>query len=207
LSEQIPDAKRLKVHRGFLSMVRDFEKSFEQIEFLDSAINGRFNHILDDPIKRSRCLFWLIGHSLGGAMATLFAARLTDYYQIPHEHIAVYTFGTPPLSNKHTAERYARTGSRPLSVFRIVNAEDPVPGDRLDNKMDVDSGPLPRPPYKTLGFRHFGEEILFTPARCWEFNEIYRTISGSEYSSSSFLDVHFMHAYLAGIEVLKRMVK
>ncbi|MGE5418461.1 MAG: lipase family protein [Acidobacteriota bacterium] len=211
ISDQIPEAKLLKVHRGFLAMVRDFEKSFDRIAFSDCFINGRLDQILNDQEKKSRSLFWLVGHSLGGAMATLFAARLTDYYAIPREHIAVYTFGAPPIANKHTASHYSGTFGKPetdsskLPVFRIVNADDPVPGDRLDRKQEVDSGPLPHPPYKALGLYHFGEEKIFVPSRSKEFHIIYQKLSGSEYSNSSF-DVHFMPAYLSGIEVLKREV-
>ncbi len=57
---------------------------------------------------------WLTGHSLGGPLAALTAARL-KYAQ------GLYTFGAPRPGNKDFASRF------PIRCFRIVNNNDMVP--------------------------------------------------------------------------------
>ncbi|MGP1585060.1 MAG: lipase family protein [Schwartzia sp. (in: firmicutes)] len=62
----------------------------------------------------------LTGHSLGGAVAVLFAARLMDM-GVPKEQIAVVTFGAPAVGNRAFAEK-----CEGLAVRRVVMAGDPV---------------------------------------------------------------------------------
>lgn len=71
-----------KVHQGFRTYT---DKLFEPIK----------NHVLDNPHK---CL-WLTGHSLGAAMATLFASRLSrSPYDCKVE--ALFTYGSPKVGNR-----------------------------------------------------------------------------------------------------------
>ncbi len=57
---------------------------------------------------------WLTGHSLGGALATLAAARLADV-------TGLYTFGSPLVGDRQFAERC------PDRAYRVVNNNDIVP--------------------------------------------------------------------------------
>lgn len=213
----IPNAHRLKVHRGFLKMEKAFERSLAEITFNNGAVSGTLKEILADQKRRSQSLFWINGHSLGGAIATLFAVRLRDYFQVPNNHIQTYTFGAPPIGNRHVA-RY-NWGSRkeaeriktekaeaPLQLFRIINTEDPVAGPVFTHAKEeaLEGGLLPQPPYKLLGFEHFGREVRFAPRSNPDFYDLYYNLSGSPYSNLHFADVHFMPAYLAGIEVLRK---
>lgn len=57
---------------------------------------------------------WLTGHSLGGALATLAAARLAGV-------TGLYTFGSPRVGDRQFAERC------PDRAYRVVNNNDIVP--------------------------------------------------------------------------------
>ena len=65
---------------------------------------------------------YLVGHSLGGAVVTLVAARLLDMGVNP-EQIEVITFGAPAVGNEAFATMY---GGK-IPVVRVVAPEDPVP--------------------------------------------------------------------------------
>ena len=65
---------------------------------------------------------YLVGHSLGGAVVTLVAARLLDMGVNP-EQIEVITFGAPAVGNEAFSTMY---GGK-IPVVRVVAPEDPVP--------------------------------------------------------------------------------
>ena len=65
---------------------------------------------------------YLVGHSLGGAVVTLVAARLLDMGIDPGQ-IEVITFGAPAVGN----EEFQQTYNGKFSVTRIVIDGDPVP--------------------------------------------------------------------------------
>lgn len=218
LSFPIPNVHKLKVHRGFLKMEKDFEASLSKISFHSETVTGTLQEILTDQEKRHQSLFWINGHSLGGAIATLFTVRLRDYFQVSSQQMQTYTFGAPPVGNRHIA-RYNRgirqvienaghaVADDPLHLFRIINTEDPVAGASFSHPREEDreGGSLPLPPYKWLGLEHFGREVRFAPRRNPEFYDLFYKLSGSSYSDSKFADVHFMPAYLAGIELLRKI--
>ena len=60
------------------------------------------------------------GHSLGGAVAVLFAARLMDM-GIPTEQLDVVTFGAPAVGNRAFADAYSE-----LPLMRIAMTGDPI---------------------------------------------------------------------------------
>ena len=64
---------------------------------------------------------YLTGHSLGGAVAVLAAARLTDL-GVPPEQLEVITFGAPAVGN----EAFAKTYEPRLQLERVVMKGDPV---------------------------------------------------------------------------------
>jgi triacylglycerol lipase len=113
-----------KVHRGFNFALNSIADA------LDQAI---------DPKDGRR--IWLTGHSLGGALAMLFALRMRVRRGM---NIAgVYTFGQPRVGNLPFSLGYdALLESR---TFRVVHADDIVP----------------RVPWMLGNFRHAGHEIFF----------------------------------------------
>ena len=214
--EHFPHLSRIRVHNGIFENVHDFEDRAERIAFKNSVVKDNLAQILRDESKRKQCLFWTIGHSLGGAMATLFAARICDYYGISPERILTHTFGAPPIGNRYFAARYGhqsvlsiqknRKKSESLTLLRFVNSEDPVPAPRFLDEMhaEAEGGSITPPPYKILGFKHVGHEIRFSPRLLLGFYDEFKNFTGRRYNSSSFMKVHFMEAYMTGVEVLNR---
>lgn len=60
------------------------------------------------------CKIWITGHSLGGALATLFASRFNNTQ-------GVYTFGSPRVGNEVFKKNFE------VKIYRIVNNDDIVP--------------------------------------------------------------------------------
>ncbi len=84
------------------------------------------------------------GHSLGGALATLFAARLKADAELGPRLATLHTFGCPRVGD----QLFTRALDRELGecVVRVVHGADPVP-------MVPPAGPE--------GYRHCGQEIQF----------------------------------------------
>ena len=93
-----------------------FQEAFEQVSM---EIQKKLN---EDPVLRELPLF-ITGHSLGGALATVAAKRLSHQGGIA----ACYTFGSPRVGD----EKWISEIKTP--IYRLVNAADSVtmlpPGD------------------------------------------------------------------------------
>jgi triacylglycerol lipase len=63
------------------------------------------------------CTLWVTGHSLGGALALLAAARIDRFSEVQ----GVYVFGAPRIGDQRFAEGYAPR------VYRFLNNNDVVP--------------------------------------------------------------------------------
>jgi thioesterase domain-containing protein len=106
---------------------------------LGGQVHAGFQHALDALWPQLHAQlhraprWWLCGHSLGGALALLAAARLRDQ---GFDLAGVITFGQPRVGNLDCA-----TQLQSLPLLRVVNACDLVPE---------------LPPEK-LGYRHAGE--------------------------------------------------
>jgi triacylglycerol lipase len=87
-----------RVHEGYLT-------SFQQLE---QGLRDRLGSLQDRRI-------WFTGHSLGGALATLAAARFGGFQ-------GLYTFGSPRLGNRDFAAWF---DGQPC--FRVVHHDDIVP--------------------------------------------------------------------------------
>ena len=71
--------------------------------------------------KNPKAVLYLTGHSLGGAVATLTAARLADMGVRP-EQLQVVTFGAPAVGN----HAFARAYEHKMNLTRVVIDGDPV---------------------------------------------------------------------------------
>lgn len=113
-----------KLHRGF-------------VKALDQVWAAAVNPLLGRPVP-----LWVTGHSLGGALAVLAAARCALVTGQPVR--GLYTYGQPRVGNHDL--RDAIDVSLAGRYFRYVNDRDIVP----------------RVPPATLGYRHAGHSFLFT---------------------------------------------
>lgn len=117
-----------KIHRGFSRA-------------LDSVFNRVTAEILRPGYKGLR--FWLAGHSLGGALAMLYAWRFfTAYHQTLFS--GIYTFGQPRVGDRTFRDLYNFSGLK-ARTFRVVHANDIVP----------------RVPWLLGGYKHAGHEVFF----------------------------------------------
>ncbi len=106
-----------KVHRGFY-------------EFMQSGLKAKAMEMNSTPIPLDELLLthkdykiYLVGHSLGGAAATLTGAALLEIGVRP-EQIEVITFGAPAVGNAAFANKYNSV----LNLKRVVVSGDPITG-------------------------------------------------------------------------------
>lgn len=97
-----------KYHQGFVSAITE--------------IWPELFPALDAELKQKDRVFWVTGHSLGGALAILAAWLFKRKFLNVHQ---VYTFGAPMIGNKIVADSFNREFAN--QVFRFVNSPDPVP--------------------------------------------------------------------------------
>jgi triacylglycerol lipase len=115
-----------KVHRGFL-------------EALDCVWNDIKKTIID--FQTNSQPFWITGHSLGGALAVLSAARFIE--EESKRAKGIYTFGQPRVGNATFAENFDALLKR--RTFRFSNNEDIVT----------------RVPPREAGYSHIGSIVYF----------------------------------------------
>ncbi len=119
--------EKILVHRGF----RDYADAALSEGILDFLVEYIDNHP-DEKI-------YLTGHSLGGAISMMIAARLVDA-GADMSKIKVITFGAPAIGNKAFADFY----NDKMNLTRVVMDSDPI---------DVS--------LKLFGYAHFGEVVKY----------------------------------------------
>lgn len=81
----------------------------------------KLNRVL---VKHADYRLQLVGHSLGGALATLLAITINQELRIPFERMDITSYGQPRVGNLAFATWFNRL---PLSKVRVVNGNDFVP--------------------------------------------------------------------------------
>ncbi len=131
-----------KVHRGFHEYV---QVALTARTAGEGQANDRLvRELLTDPTGE----MLIVGHSLGGAAATIAGARLLSMGVRP-EQIGVITFGAPAVGN----EAFSRQFAPKLDLTRVVIAGDPVTG--ILQKM-------------VGGYRQFGRELVWQRSALFE---------------------------------------
>lgn len=107
-----------QVHKGF----------FKGFSFVQNEIE---NFLKSNKISGKEII--ITGHSLGGAIATLAAAWLSDHPHFKSSKIMLYTYGSPRVGNK----TFSKYFSNKFIYFRCVNNKDmvttlPIPGIELN---------------------------------------------------------------------------
>ncbi len=126
--DYLTDAKIIK--KPFGTLGRAHSGFVDALDLVREDVNQTIKSI--DP--QNKLTLWMGGHSLGGALATLYAL------QCDREVNGVYTIGAPRVGNK----RLAKSGSR-LKLYRIVHDNDII-------------ARLPSPPF----YFHFGTMHFIT---------------------------------------------
>lgn len=122
-----------KVHRGF--------NKYTQAMFTEKMLNINEEyqeHIIKLLKNNPNCKVYITGHSLGGAVATIGAARLISMGINPSQ-IEILTFGAPAVGNQAFADEYGEK----LNLKRVV-----LQGDGIVSSLKVMVG----------GYVQFGEE-------------------------------------------------
>lgn len=116
-----------RVHQGYYRAVQSFESALEQ-KIILPGLNKQLSTLQKADTKLSsninnNYIFWISGHSSGGAMAALYTMSLIERGVKP-ENIITYTFGSPPFANGQTVGLAAKLKAAPR-IFRLVNLDDP----------------------------------------------------------------------------------
>ncbi|HEY6099136.1 MAG TPA: lipase family protein [Anaeromyxobacter sp.] len=133
-----------RVHAGFHLNVR--ATWWGVLEELTRAVQGRSLFDPAQQVENPLEALYVTGHSLGGAMALLFALALAGggkHRAIAERLRAVYTYGQPMAVCAPLPRWVDEVGSR---VFRHVRARDPIPA---------------LPPAQWGPFVHVGQEFRF----------------------------------------------
>lgn len=129
-----------RVHEGFNQATQVLLVA-ESVQSNDSQAGTlrRLSAILkEDPDDK----ILLVGHSLGGAVVTLAAARLVDM-GVPPGKIEVVTFGAPAVGNEAFVQKYG-------GIFAVTRVA--VPGDLVPLALRKVFG----------GYRHIGDAVVWT---------------------------------------------
>lgn len=119
--------EKILVHSGF--------KDYADAALSEGILEFLVEYIKNHPDEK----FYITGHSLGGAISMLIAARLVDAGADMNK-IKVVTFGAPAVGNKNFAEFYQGK----INLTRVVMDSDPI---------DVS--------LKLFGYSHFGEVVTY----------------------------------------------
>ncbi len=68
--------------------------------------------------------FFISGHSMGGAVAAIYAEHLLTHCMIPSKNVHVYTHGAP---KEYKTSKRDKLSSKFIDAWNLVNAGDPVP--------------------------------------------------------------------------------
>jgi predicted lipase len=105
-----------KVHTGFLNMLEWIEDKLHSSDYWQKFIR--------DTYSKNKKIN-IIGHSLGGALATIVSIHYLNLYEsLNQDNIYVYTFGSPRVGNLNFSMYFEKNIK---NTYRIVNRYDIIP--------------------------------------------------------------------------------
>lgn len=143
------------MHHGFSELAKGFDGQSSRIVLPKLAdVLGEASFTLADAILEaqkpdSRFIFWISGHSQGGAIVQTYTHLLLSQ-GVPHEAIRGYTFAAPTVA--------AGDGSldpKAYPVYNIINADDLVPRIGAHVRLGVDHIYYPTNAFRT---KYYGVE-------------------------------------------------
>lgn len=115
-----------KVHEGFYAS----ENAMELLENSIQISGISLGTLIANSAKAgaSGDIFWVSGHSLGGGIATLYAARLLDR-GINRDNLLVYTFGAPAAGNANFKDVFFNSAklTKKINLYRFRDKNDAIP--------------------------------------------------------------------------------
>lgn len=115
------------------------EKGFYKI--YNSLRDTLYNKLDELSLKYKTNNILITGHSLGGAIASLFAFDIC-YYSLPYKINTLVTFGSPRVGNNHYSEY--------MYSFQLVSY-------RITHYYDI----VPHVPEEKLNYKHISQEIWY----------------------------------------------
>ena len=104
-----------------LADIKAWKKDADTVGEVHAGFKGELDKLYPDITRWIRSFgdqkLVVTGHSLGAAMATLFAARVNHR----QGDVVLYTYGSPRVGNKLWAEQF-----KDIEVYRFVNTNDVV---------------------------------------------------------------------------------
>jgi len=88
------------------------------------------------------CKVYITGHSLGGALATIAAAKLVGKGRLSSSRVILYTYGSPRIGDSKFASWFSKTIP---NSFRVTHGHDIVP----------------TVPPASFGFKHISREVYY----------------------------------------------
>ena len=150
-----------KVHEGYNQYVQEALAAKGQ----DGTENSK-RRLTDMLLEHQNGKLYLVGHSMGGATATLAGARLISMGVRP-EQIEIITFGAPAVGN----EAFRKQFEPVLNLTRIVTRGDPIA--ELLQKL-------------VRGYRQFGQEVS------WQVPD---SATNEPHQMTMYLDLATKHYY------------
>ena len=196
---------RLTVHSGFNRNVS--ATRWPILELLHAAARGESIALPGARVDHPLEALYVAGHSLGGAMAVLFALRLAgseDGGDLDGQLRAIYTFGQPLATGGPLPERALPVARR---LFRHVHARDVVPS---------------LPPAAWGALEHFGHEFHYADgqwrrrdpaAQLSSFRDLSRSVlavlapAGKREKSTYTMADHGPHHYIAALRPAGRVTE
>ncbi|MCL1804284.1 MAG: lipase family protein [Eubacteriaceae bacterium] len=111
------------MHSGFLALAKDFHSGIDAMKLtgLSQLTNDGRVSLGDYMQPNSNALFWITGHSQGGAVTQAFVGECLKNRADLYEKTICYTFGSPTVASRNYA-------SNPTAypIYNIVNTDDPI---------------------------------------------------------------------------------
>ncbi|XVF39923.1 hypothetical protein PTKIN_Ptkin01aG0071600 [Pterospermum kingtungense] len=153
---ELKDMSNAKTHSGFMKVLglqvnkgwpKEIKQDTDSYQFAYYTLREKVREVLQENPEAK---FILTGHSLGGALAILFAAVLMLHEEewLLERLDGVYTFGQPRVGDDKFGEfMNEKLRKYDVKYFRYVYSNDMVPRVPYDDK--------------TLLFKHFGPCLYF----------------------------------------------
>lgn len=117
------------VHRGFQTLTEFFVNGpYQDPTLTFRTASSNIDVTLDEYFQRVKAkqespVVFVMGNSLGGALATLFGAYLIENELISPDNLSVYTTAAPPAGGSNFVNRYQARSNQ----YNVINLRDLVP--------------------------------------------------------------------------------